>query len=231
MSSKKLIPTILSTSIALTATLAVIPSHAQEIRFLCTTDSNNIPTTYAQTNDGPMPVFKWTSRYFRPPYTPMQRCQEVAQRMNKFYSQGQLDFLTNGRVNRLPVICAGQRCDGNGSNVLITLKPSQNPKQVLQEIEANRQGAGGPSYQFSGGNQPSSISSGALIQNQNGTLSLDMKQYLGLSAESTISPKPPQAPPTSAPGIIRSTPSQQTPGNGIIPSNSSDLPSKPSRMW
>ena len=153
MSSKKFIPIQLITGIALSSVaLTAMPSNAQEISFVCTTDSANIPTTYAQTADGPMPVFKWTSRYFRPPYTPMQRCQEVAQRMNTFYRQGQLDFLTDGRVNSLPVICAGQVCDTNGRNVLITLKPNQNPQQVLREIEVNRQGAGGPSYQLTGGN-------------------------------------------------------------------------------
>ena len=220
MSSKKFIPIQLITGIALSsAALTAMPSSAQEINFVCTTDSANIPTTYAQTADGPMPVFKWTSRYFRPPYTPMQRCQEVAQRMNNFYRQGQLNFLTDGRVNRLPVICAGQVCDTNGRNVLITLKPNQDSKQVLREIEANRQGAGGPSYQLTGGNSAANTS-GALIQNQNGTLSLDMSKYLGLSAQSTTNPQPSQVSPTSAPGIIRSNPSQTPPVFSWYRSNS-----------
>lgn len=180
-----------------------LPSNAQSIRFLCTVDTNNIPTTYAQTPDGSVPVFKWTSNYFRPPYTPMQRCQEVTERMNTFAAQGNLDYLTSGKVNRLPVVCAGTSCNPNGSNVLLTLKPNQSPNQVLQEIEANRQGAGGPSYQLTG-ESSSHNRPGVLSQNTDGTVTLDMNKYLSLSSKQPEVSQPSQP---SAPGIIPSTPS------------------------
>ncbi|MBR8832003.1 MAG: hypothetical protein N5P05_001686 [Chroococcopsis gigantea SAG 12.99] len=157
--------------------------QAQNVTFTCSVDSNNIPTTYAQTPDGNTPVFKWTSKYFKPPYTPMQRCQEVSQRMNGFYAQGQLDYITSGRINKLPVICAGSGCNSNGKNVLITLKPEQDPAQVLQEIEANRSGAAGPSYQFGGGSTSSTSRTSSLNTNSDGTVSLDMNQLLGTGRE------------------------------------------------
>ncbi len=149
---------------------------AQNAIFVCTVTTDNLPTTLAQTPDGPVEVFKWQSNYFRPPYTPMQRCQEVTDRMNVFNAQGMMDYITTGNVNNQPVLCAGSTCDRNGSNVLLTLRPDQNPNQVLQEINANRMGAAGPSRQLSGG---SSTASGFLRQNNDGSITLNVKKYLG----------------------------------------------------
>lgn len=157
------------------------PSVAQSVDFVCDYDNSNIFTTYAETPNGSIPVFKWTSNYFRPPYTPQQRCVEVSDRMNRFRDQGQLEFLTSGVVNRLPVICAGRNCDPGGSNVLITLKPNQNPNQVLEELEANRSGAGGPSNQFApslGTTLGNLTRPRAVSRNANGTVTLNMTRYL-----------------------------------------------------
>lgn len=205
MATKTSIFTTLLTTITIcTSAIFAQPSQAQQISFVCTVDTDNVPTTYAQTPDGTVPVFKWTSNYFRPPYTPMQRCQEVGERMTNFYAQGMMDYLTSGRVNNLPVICAGTSCNSNGSNVLITLKPDQDPNQVLQEIEANRSGAGGPSYQLSGGTTSTSRSS-SLTRNSNGTVTLDMNRFLQTNTTQQSQPSQPSKP--SSPGIIQPNPS------------------------
>lgn len=161
-------------------------TQAQTGSFVCAVTNDNIPTTMAQTEDGPVEVFKWQSNYFRPPYTPMQRCQEITERMNGFKGQGLLDYITTGRVNNQPVLCAGSSCDRGGSNVLLTLRPDQNANQVLQELNANRAGAAGPSRQLSGG----SSSSSTLKQNSDGTLSLNMKKYLGATSNSPFKATP-----------------------------------------
>jgi hypothetical protein len=121
----------------------------------------------------------------------MQRCQEVTERMNKFHSQGQLDSLTSGIVNKLPVICAGNSCNADGSNVLITLKPNQNPNQVLQELDANRSGAAGPSFQLGGGSTPSSSKPSLLQENADGSLTFDLKTHLGTRTQGSIYRQPP----------------------------------------
>jgi len=164
------------------------PSQAQDTGFVCAVTNDNVPTTLAQTGDGPVDVFKWQSTYFRPPYTPMQRCQEVTERMNSFAAQGMLDYITTGRVNNQPVLCAGSACDRSGSNVLLTLRRDQNPNQVLQEINANRAGAAGPSRQLSGGS--SSSSSSFIKQNSDGTISLNVKKYLGAASKSPFKSPP-----------------------------------------
>lgn len=122
------------------------PSQAQSVQFQCGADYMDIPTTYVETQGGAVEIFKWKSNYFQGPYTPVQRCLEVTQRMNQF----QPDYLVTGRVNNYNVICAGTSCDRTGNNILITLRPDQNPAQVLQEIDNTRDGAGGPSMQFTG---------------------------------------------------------------------------------
>jgi hypothetical protein len=151
MPAKPSIFVVFAAGAVCSATLLPGSSQAENVSFTCAVATDNIPTTFAQTADGNVPVFKWKSNYFRPPYTPMQRCQEVTERMNSFSGRGALDYLTSGRVNNQPVVCAGTSCDSRGSNVLITLRPDQNPNQVLQELDANRAGAGGPSYQLTGG--------------------------------------------------------------------------------
>ncbi len=154
------------------------PLRAQNVAFTCSVDANNIPITYARTPDGDIPVFQWTSKYFKAPYTPMRRCRDVSQRMNRFYARGELDYITSGKVNKLPVLCAGSECNSKGNNVLITLKPDQNANQVLAEIEANRSGAAGPSSQFGAGNTGSIDSSSSLRKNADGTVSLDVNELI-----------------------------------------------------
>ncbi|MEL4895416.1 COP23 domain-containing protein [Crocosphaera sp. Alani8] len=129
---------IKKTSCSLIATVTIstllgisAPSNAQSVQFDCATDEQNTPTTYAQTPGGIVQIFKWTSTFFNPPYTPIQRCQEVAKRLNEF----QPDHLVAGTVNNYNVICAGTACDSNGGNILLTLRPDQNPAQVLAEID------------------------------------------------------------------------------------------------
>ena len=155
--------TVLTAGIAICATATFNqPSQAQSSGFVCTVDKNNVPTTYANTPNGPVPVFKWTEQ-FRPPYTPMRRCQEVTSRMNNFKARGSLDYLTSGKVNGYEVICAGTSCNRN--NVLFTLLPGRNGGGVLQQLEANRAGASGPVNAFVGGNNNSG--SGSVTINLN----------------------------------------------------------------
>jgi hypothetical protein len=179
------------------------PTHAQTVNFLCQTDNSGIPTTYADTPDGYIPVFKWTSNYFQPPYTPERRCREVSDRMNRFAASNSLDYLTSGRVNRQPVICAGTRC--SGSNVLVTLKPTQNPSQVLQELGANRSGAGGPSFQLNAGSSPSTSSgTSAISRNADGTVTLNLNRYLENTSPENVgnSNSENNSPLTPSPGVV-----------------------------
>jgi hypothetical protein len=132
------------------------PGQAQANRFICQADNDNVPTTYAQTERGNIAVIKWASTHFSGSgYTPMARCQEVTERFNTYNAKGQLEFLSNGRQNSQPVVCAGASCTGN--NLLFTLRPDQNAAQVLDELMANRTNATGASYQAVGGGEITTV--------------------------------------------------------------------------
>jgi len=128
-----------------------------------------------------------------------------------------------GRVNNYNVICAGTNCDRAGNNVLLTLRPDQNPNQVLAEIDNTRDGAGGPSMQLSGssGGQNTATKQSNLVKTQNGSLALNLVSYIesapkipknlsgnsnssnttGLNEEPIIVPSNAGQKPTSSPGI------------------------------
>ncbi|MDJ0600236.1 MAG: COP23 domain-containing protein [Crocosphaera sp.] len=170
------------------------PTYAQSVQFDCATDEQNVPTTYAQTPGGIVQIFKWTSTFFNPPYTPIQRCQEVAKRLNEF----QPDHLVAGRVNSYNVICAGTACDRGGANILLTLRPDQNPAQVLAEIDNTRDAAGGPSMQLGGGSngQKNPQQRTNLFKTSNGSVALNLRGYI-----------------QSAPKIPRNLSGESTPNN------------------
>jgi hypothetical protein len=59
----------------------------------------------------------------------------VSERFQKAYTQGSLNYITAGTVNKLPVICATATkspCDNN--NILFTLEPKDDPNKVLQQL-------------------------------------------------------------------------------------------------
>jgi len=110
-------------------------AQAKIIRYICLKTSG-MPTTLAVTMDGELiPVIRWTSRitYFSD-WNRERRCKEISARLDTFNGQGRLKFLTQGRINGMPVICTaldkGLGCDG----LIITLKPWQNADAVLGQL-------------------------------------------------------------------------------------------------
>jgi hypothetical protein len=114
--------------------------NAQSNSFICSQDPQGIPTTYILVPDGQIPLFSWQSTYFKPPYTPMRRCQEVTKRLTNFHAQGILkDFYGGKAKTGESVICAGS-CRPDGSNIIYTLKPKQNPSEEIQKLIAHKEG-------------------------------------------------------------------------------------------
>ena len=174
MWSNKTAVAIISTGILTAIGSIISPVNAQSVQFECATDEQNVPTTYAQTPGGIVEIFKWTSTFFNPPYTPIQRCQEVAQRLNQFKP----DHLVAGQVNNYNVICSGSSCGASGSNILLTLRPDQDPNQVLAEIDNTRDAAGGPSMQLGGNSSGQKTQKTNLSRSQNGSVVLNLTNYI-----------------------------------------------------
>lgn len=125
---------------------------AQRTTFVCVLDMAGVPTTYAQTSRGMVPVVKWVSEHFTDAgYTPERRCQEVTSKFNTLYNQGRLNYLSAGYKNGQAIICALGAVGGECTQ-LYTLKPGQDPAIVLQRLRAVQRGAAGPLYESSRGN-------------------------------------------------------------------------------
>ncbi|MTJ54327.1 hypothetical protein FJR38_17535 [Anabaena sp. UHCC 0253] len=104
-------------------------------------DTNSLTTVVGP---GRHTVMRWRSPDFiAAGYTPLQRCLEVSDRFNNFHSTSQLNYITAGKVNGMPVICAaspGSSCNRN--NVLFTLNRRNRMKvaDILQTLFDNRAG-------------------------------------------------------------------------------------------
>jgi len=121
-----------------------------QTQFICSRGADDLPTTYAVTPRGRVPVVKWYSDHFSGSgYTPEQRCRAVSARFQTFYRLGQLNYITHGVVNRQNVICVaderGMPCGGD--RVLFTLKPGSDPADTVQRLFDLRTGASSPLFE------------------------------------------------------------------------------------
>jgi Circadian oscillating protein COP23 len=123
----------------------------QTTRFFCgqsrtLNTTKTVPTTFARTKRGNVPVIRWQSTFFQASsvYTPLKRCEEVSRRFQKYYSDGTLAYLTAGQMNTQNVICVSEEYGGPCQGLLLTLEPKDNPQAVLKDLLNARNRAGGP---------------------------------------------------------------------------------------
>ncbi len=145
---------LLATVITLAATVITSPfvvnsstsaKSASTTNFICGT-WQGVPATLAMTpKQETIPVIRWDSRHFsNAGYNPRTRCQLVSNRFQYFYESGQLNYITTGLINRMPVVCVTDAYGGGCNGLLFTLKPGSNPSQTLQELMAVRFRVKGP---------------------------------------------------------------------------------------
>lgn len=122
------------------------PKNTNITTFVCGTDSAGTPTTYAQTPRGQVAVIKWYSRYFKEAgFTPEERCRQVSSQFQKLYNEGSLNFLSAGRKNNQPVICALKEKNSECEQ-LFTLKSSDDASSILSKLRQVKQGTSRPIY-------------------------------------------------------------------------------------
>ena len=114
-------------------------------KFYCGSYSG-VPATLTTARSGKtVPIILWKSNNFTSDgWAPERRCQDVSQRFNTLHSQGALQYLSTGRMNGMPVICAAAAKGSGCSGLLYTLKPGQNASQTLKNLLAVRIKATGP---------------------------------------------------------------------------------------
>ena len=110
-----------------------ITNTSSQVSFTCEIVTG-VPTTVIKTNQGKRQFIRWVSTDFSSSgYTPQKRCEEVTEKMNKYFTQGLL-YITNGIMDKQPVICVTDK-KGNGCiDVLYTLKPGQDAKSTLEDL-------------------------------------------------------------------------------------------------
>lgn len=122
-------------------------SRADASKYFCGINNKGELVTYAGVDDGAIPVIRWKRQTFNGSgYTPVVRCLEVSARFDAANRQGRLQSLYYGRVNNQTTICA--LSDGetncNSSNVLFTLEPGENGRDILAALMDAGNRASGP---------------------------------------------------------------------------------------
>lgn len=147
------------------------PNHAQSTsKFYCD-NFNGQPATYVDGRRGPVPIIHWVDDSFPPPWNPQMRCQDVSARFQRFYDNGQLDYIKAGKVNRQSVLCITRTQPGEclPGGLLITLKPGTDPQLTLQRLR---------NFQVGGSGVPIPLNVRQEIFYANGEAYLDMRKFL-----------------------------------------------------
>ncbi|MBC6424605.1 MAG: hypothetical protein GDA43_24800 [Hormoscilla sp. SP5CHS1] len=113
-------------ALTLGTTAATEPGAAQSNNKFYCGSSDGVPATIVRAKKGKVPIIIWVDRGFEASgWTPERRCQEVSGRFQRYHTQGILEYIRTGTVNRHPVLCVTNSQGGvcTRDRVLITLKP------------------------------------------------------------------------------------------------------------
>ena len=105
--------------------------HCQEI--------NNTYGVYSRVIRGDMKIMDFT-RDITQEWTIASRCEEVANRFQRYYDNETLRYIGSGHVNNEPVLCAvvakGDECSVD--NLLVTLPPDKVPYEEARKLMDTR---------------------------------------------------------------------------------------------
>jgi hypothetical protein len=131
----------LSTLLTLTA-LPIAPTQAgSNIHFFChQTEINGklIPVTYIRNPSQTRKMIIWEKTLGG--QNPLQRCNQVSDRLQEAVDKNQLNMITTGIINKQKVICTTDKYDGACQTVLLTLEPNENKWEILETLKYILQG-------------------------------------------------------------------------------------------
>lgn len=125
--------------------------NAQEkLRFICASGRENnrtYPTTYVlkshQLNDR-IPLIYWKYAWVTTrTITPLERCRSVSRRFQEAANNESLNYIVNSKVNGQTVICTARQIGENCMTILLTLRNSDDPIQILNQLKEQLRGRGG----------------------------------------------------------------------------------------
>jgi hypothetical protein len=146
---------------AISLSLAIAPVRASDdLQFVCASGydrqlKKRIPTTFAVSSQRKVAVIRWKFKWLNSSVTPQERCQTVSARFQSAYNNGTLDggFITNSQYRGQRVICTSARRGGACSVVLLTLRPSDDPVEVLSTLKDALRGRATQPLMHSSGEQ------------------------------------------------------------------------------
>ena len=99
-----------------------------------------------------VPIIAWNSQHVLA-WNPQKRCEAVSPKFQRFYTDGRLNYLSNGESAGYPIICAlldkQEQC--SGENQLFQVRPGSNPEDVVLGLKGILIGdSSEPIYQSSG---------------------------------------------------------------------------------
>ena len=133
-----LIGTVLS-NVATTQAETVEIAKIAELKFSCDTSFNEklnkkVPTTIAWRPNGKIVLIQWVKDLGNY-WTPQKRCDEFSREINDAHRDGTLKFITSSRDKGDKVICTATEKGGKCKNILMTLRPKDNPLIILNDIK------------------------------------------------------------------------------------------------
>lgn len=105
----------------------------QSVDFFCDT-SGEAPTTVVRISEKVIPLISFRANYFEEQHSLEEHCQIASANFQKYHQQGSLRFLTTGRRNRYPVICATSQAGGGCDGILFTLHKGSNARSILLRL-------------------------------------------------------------------------------------------------
>lgn len=147
----KLIISVFTGCVLTTTCITSMISQAKaddEVRFICASGydqqtDQRFPTTYAWTPRGKIAIIRWKYPWFNSQtITPDKRCKEVSSKFQTAYNKQSLSYITNSTVNGQNVICTAKQLDAPCDITLLTLRPSDDSLEILDQLKENVRGRG-----------------------------------------------------------------------------------------
>jgi Circadian oscillating protein COP23 len=140
------------------------PVRAQTTTYFCAKGKEGIPTTYARGVTGKrIPIVRWQREWGG--ISREDRCQQVAANFQKASEEGALNYIKAGTLNGEKVVCSASEY-GSCTNYLFTIKPGDNPNEVIKSLFGVNFQASGPLVQSGDGSTPISIDFNQLLRRQ-----------------------------------------------------------------
>lgn len=115
------------------------PVEKVNARYFCQKSSNGVLKTIAETPWGNIEVINW-KRYVSSEWTPEERCRVVSDRFQKYSENGQISYITTGRMNGQNVICVANQKNGDCARqlseqgLLFTVTSGKSPDAILLNL-------------------------------------------------------------------------------------------------